>query len=78
MNNISLLERFAEISLAAGGSHYPNVNPALQQRFGEMVVQQCCKILTDNVAVALDAKGNVVHPQALILKHFGIEQDQHN
>jgi hypothetical protein len=72
MNNIPLLERFAELSLAAGGSHYPNVNAALQQRFGEMVVQQCCKILTDNVEVALDASGNPVYPEALIRKHFGL------
>jgi hypothetical protein len=65
-------ERFAEISLAAGGSHYPNVNAALQQRFGEMVVQQCCKILTDNVEVASDASGNPVYPEALFRKHFGL------
>lgn len=65
-------ERFAEISLAVGGSHYPTVNAALQQRFGEMVVQQCCKILTDNVEVALDASGNIVYPEELILKHFGL------
>jgi hypothetical protein len=48
------------------------VNAALQQRFGEMVVQQCCKILTDNVEVALDASGNPVYPEALIRKHFGL------
>lgn len=31
---------FEKISLAAGGSHYPTINSALQQKFGELVVQQ--------------------------------------
>ncbi len=31
---------FERISLAAGGSHYPTINPDLQQKFGELIVQQ--------------------------------------
>ena len=33
-------EKFAEISLAVGGSHYPTVNAHLQQQFGEAIVKQ--------------------------------------
>ena len=32
--------KFHDISLAVGGAHYPTVNPHLQQRFGETIVQQ--------------------------------------
>ncbi len=33
-------QAFEQISLAAGGSHYPTINSNLQQRFGELVVEQ--------------------------------------
>lgn len=36
---------FEKISLAAGGSHYPTINPDLQQKFGELIVQQ----ITDQI-----------------------------
>ena len=41
--------KFAAISLAVGGSHYPTVNSALQQQFGETVVRQ----VLDRIAQAL-------------------------
>jgi hypothetical protein len=31
--------KFHDISLAVGGAYYPTVNPHLQQRFGEIIVQ---------------------------------------
>lgn len=31
---------FEKISLAAGGSHYPTINPDLQQKFGELVIER--------------------------------------
>jgi hypothetical protein len=30
--------KFQQLSLMAGGSHYPTINPDLQQRFGQSIV----------------------------------------
>ncbi len=32
-------DMFKNFSLMAGGSHYPTINPALQQQFGEAIVK---------------------------------------
>jgi hypothetical protein len=40
-------EKFKQFSLAAGGSHYPTINPQLQQRFAELIVQECIAIAED-------------------------------
>jgi hypothetical protein len=31
-----------ELSLQAGGSHYPTINPELQAKFAELIVRDCC------------------------------------
>ena len=33
------------ISLAAGGSHYPDINPQLQQKFGDLVVDETLYVI---------------------------------
>lgn len=33
-------EIFKRLSLEAGGSHYPEINPHLQQKFAELVIQE--------------------------------------
>ena len=56
----------------AGGSHYPTVNPDLQQRFGELIVQECIKQLLEwkNEPFPFDE-----NTAAWILKeHFGVKQ----
>ena len=40
MNN-----KFKNIALQVGGSHYPEVGGELLQKFGEMVVQECIDII---------------------------------
>ena len=35
---MAMNKTFKELSLLAGGSHYPTINPDLQQKFGESVV----------------------------------------
>lgn len=40
-------EKFKQLSLEAGGSHYPSINPKLQQRFAELIVQECIAIAED-------------------------------
>ena len=31
-------------SLQAGGSHYPSINPKMQQAFAEMIINKCAEI----------------------------------
>jgi hypothetical protein len=38
-------QTFEQISLAAGGSHYPTINSNLQQRFGELIVEQVLALI---------------------------------
>ena len=33
-------EIFKKLSLEAGGSHYPTINPQLQQKFAELVIAE--------------------------------------
>lgn len=33
-------EIFKKLSLEAGGSHYPSINPQLQQKFAELVIAE--------------------------------------
>ena len=40
-------EVFKQLSLMAGGSHYPSINPDIQQRFGELIVEECIKQLLE-------------------------------
>jgi len=47
-------EKFAEISLAVGGSHYPSINPQLQQKFGEEVVRRVIRRIEDEIDVAFN------------------------
>ena len=38
---------FKNLSLMAGGSHYPSVNPRLQEQYGQLIVNECIKILQE-------------------------------
>ena len=62
-------ERMRELSLAAGGSHYPDINPELQQRFAELIVRECAGLCS------ITASGRDVEAiEAAILKHFGVKE----
>ena len=43
---------FEQISLAAGGSHYPTINPDLQQRFGELVIDRVIECIGAKIIAA--------------------------
>lgn len=47
-------KKFAEISLAVGGSHYPSINPQLQQRFGEEVVKRIVNRIENEINIAFN------------------------
>lgn len=57
-------KKFFDIALAVGGSHYPGVGGELLEKFGAMVVKECCQKLEDDgmVEVAIELK-----------QHFGVE-----
>jgi hypothetical protein len=57
-------KKFFDIALAVGGSHYPGVGGDLLEKFGEMVVKECCQKLEDDgmVEVAIELK-----------QHFGVK-----
>lgn len=66
-------EQFKQISLMAGGSHYPSINPDLQQKFGELIVEECVKICD------LYGMPDGTSPAAMIIalaikNRFGMEQ----
>jgi len=57
-------KKFFDIALAVGGSHYPGVGGDLLEKFGAMVVKECCQKLENDgmVEVAIELK-----------QHFGVE-----
>jgi hypothetical protein len=64
-------ERFKQISLMAGGSHYPAVNPDLQQRFGELVVKECIQQLLEWKSEPFPFDENTA--VQILKQHFGVE-----
>ena len=47
-------EIFKKLSLEAGGSHYPTINPQLQQQFGEAIVKQILARIEKEIELAYD------------------------
>lgn len=62
-------DRFSEIALAVGGSHYPEVGGRLLERFGEAVVEQCAEL----VERAIDREFPTEVYGRLIRDHFGLK-----
>ncbi len=61
-------ERLKQLSLMAGGSHYPSINPKLQQKFAELIVKECCDIFVKLRTRPADLAVKDVK------KHFGVEE----
>jgi hypothetical protein len=57
-----LNQQLTKIALAAGGSHYPDVNPAQLQRYSQLLIEEC-------IAVAYRQGDDV----AYLKQHFGVE-----
>lgn len=71
-------EIFRELSLLAGGSHYPTVNPKMQQQFGESIVLKILERIEGEIALAYEAEdiatGATLQALTLqILKDFDME-----
>lgn len=67
MKKQKLTPKFHEFALQTGGSHYPDVGGELLQKFGEMVVNECCQMMLD-----LEIKYPANLTVREIKKHFGL------
>lgn len=64
-------------SLQAGGSHYPSINPKMQQAFGNMIVEECIRLAEQEEDRFLemgetDLAYAMQNYQLLLRQHFGI------
>jgi hypothetical protein len=59
-----LLKNF---SLHAGGAHYPEINPNLQEAFAKMIIETCAELANRESSAPFDTYGD------LIRDYFGIE-----
>ena len=72
-------ERIKELAVQATTYIEPTENSGEgwifdKEKFAELIVRECEKILIENVEVALDASGNPVSPEDFIKEHFGVEE----
>lgn len=69
--NERIVELYNQAIVLEGNGDYTagELNP---EKFAELIVRECCDILTDNVEVALNASGSPVYPEGLIKEHFGV------
>jgi hypothetical protein len=58
-----------QFSLAAGGSHYPSINPKLQQAFAELIIRKCAELADQPLATQFQTPGDVVR------HYFNIDHD---
>jgi hypothetical protein len=65
-----MTEQLKRLSLMAGGSNYPIINPQLQQKFAELIIQECAGIVAD----AVDHREPASTYADKIRKHFGISE----
>ena len=71
-------QAFQQLSLEAGGAHYPTINPDLQQRFGELIVKKILLRIEHEIGLAYDYEESyaiaVLQAMALeILDDFDME-----
>jgi hypothetical protein len=62
-------KQIRELALQAGGSHYPDVNSRQLEKFAELLINECCKIMID---LEIKYPANLTVKE--IKKHFGVEE----
>ena len=62
-------ELLKEFQLQAGGSHYPDINPKMQEAFARMIVQECIRTV-DQADVRTLVKTTFDRSQADGVLHF--------
>lgn len=76
-------ELLRKLQLQAGGSHYPDINPQMQELFAKLIVSECInKIETYRIPVGNSASGELAcewtytalkEVRDEIKEHFGVE-----
>lgn len=64
-------ELLRKLQLQAGGSHYPDINPQMQLKFAELIIEECCGALNPMLRDMI-SRGQGVDA---IRKHFGVDHD---
>jgi hypothetical protein len=67
-------EKIKQLSLQAGGSHYPAINSELQQKFAELIIRECIEVIKQQEIKPegfLQPKSADIHELA-IRQHFGV------
>jgi hypothetical protein len=67
-------KEFEHLALLAGGSHYPTVNPKMQEAFARMIIDKCAEI-ADHDPIDRSAGCGYITKTAgqRIKEYFGIE-----
>ena len=53
-------------SLQAGGSHYPTVNPAMQEAFAKMIIEKCAELASQPSSHPYNSYADMIRA------HFGL------
>ncbi len=77
-------ETLKEYQLQAGGSHYPSINPQMQETFARLIVEECVKQIKEKprgIALTTFQDGIVKGVQERCIKgiceKFGLNYDQY-
>ena len=65
-------------SLQAGGSHYPTINPQMQEAFADMIVNECIRLAEDEEGRFIemgeaDLAYAMQNYQLMLKQHFGLD-----
>lgn len=55
-----------KFSLEAGGSHYPSINPKMQEAFAKLIVEKCAELASQPSSHPHDSYGDMIRA------HFGM------
>lgn len=68
-----------DLQLQAGGAHYPDINPAMQETFARLIVEECIKAVqatpTHRAFTTFDlgiVQGSIEDCEKSIRKHFDL------
>lgn len=54
------------VSLQAGGAHYPEINPKMQEAFAKIIIEKCADLASQPTSHPYDSYSD------MILAHFGM------
>ena len=54
-------------SLQAGGAHYPDVNPQMQEAFAKLIIETCAELANRDSSSPFESYGD------LIRNYFGVD-----